>query len=765
MILPPQRWERRFLVALIIVASGLRTLFLVEVHDNPFFNNPTSDAYYYDAQAQSIAGGDVVGKGVFFRAPGYPYWLGLIYAVFGHSYLAVRIIQHVLGVISLLLLYFLSRRLFTPVVGAIASLLALFDPVLMYFEGQLLFDWFLTFLCLLWALMFSVAREQKNHRVWFFVSLLFGAICATRPTFLPLALPLFGYQLWDSFKTKGTRSVLRLGIVIASGLAIVILPVTIRNAVVGDDPVLVASQGGINFFIGNNPEADGYTARMPSDIGASWEIAEMTLYVEKQLGHHPSPSEESDFWYVKGLQFILQKPGDFLNLLIRKLYLFWNALEIPNNLDFYTFSRYSILLRVMPIGFWCVGPLGLLGMALAWKAHRGRLIAAFVMMYCAVMVMFFVCDRYRLPVVPFLCIFAAYALAELFQKLKQRGYRWLITSMVPLALLAVLVNSNAYEIQKEEPVHQFYMLGLVDLQHGQYVRAASYFGQASTYGKPIRNLYLHWGECEAALGHAEKAKENFRRELTYHPDSYGALAGMSVIFLGERGLDSAITYAMKAIPVKPFMPSAYVVLGQALYMQHNLARAESVLAAGSSECGAAFRYGNYLLAGVCLERGEIGKAEAEYRSVLRPGSSSQETEYEPSYLLPEEKRIGIDDRTLRAKASYGLGHVFVSRGRLDSAAACFRTSTQLSPGFADAWADLGVALLQSREFPEADSVMHKALSIQPDNFMYWYNYGSLLGSMHRFPEAAEAFKKTLSLRPGFPPALKDLDYVMRAARK
>src|SRR5512135_2321599 len=102
---PLHRREKLFLVALTIVASGLRVMFLSEVHDNPFFNNPTSDAYYYDAQAQSIAGGDVVGKGVFFRAPGYPYWLGVIYAVFGHEYLAVRIIQHVLGVVSLLLLY------------------------------------------------------------------------------------------------------------------------------------------------------------------------------------------------------------------------------------------------------------------------------------------------------------------------------------------------------------------------------------------------------------------------------------------------------------------------------------------------------------------------------------------------------------------------------------------------------------------------------------------------------------------------------------
>ena len=765
MIPPLQRWERLYLIALTILALGLRVLFLIEVKDNPFFNNPTSDAYYYDAQAQSIAGGDVVGREVFFRAPGYPYWLGSIYALFGHSYLAVRIIQHLLGMVSLVLLFLLGRRLFSPAVGMVASLLAFLYPVLMYFEGQLLFDWFLTFLCLLWVFIFLVTRERKAMGLWFVVSALFGLICVTRPTFLPLAIPLFVYPIWEHFKRTGARFAVRLGVVIAAGLAITILPVTLRNYIVGKDPVLVASQGGINFYIGNNPGADGYTARMPTDIGASWEISEMSFYVERQLGHRPTPSEESEFWYSKGLQFIVHQPTDFLKLVIKKLYLFWNALEIPNNLNFYTFSQYALLLRVMPVGFWCVGPLGVLGMMLAWRKQRGRMVVSFVTMYCVVMVMFFVCDRYRLPVVPFLCIFASFALVELFTSVKRKEFKPLMVYGGSLVLLAVLINGNAYKIEKEEPVHQSYMLGLIEQQHGNLVQAVSYFGQASVYGKSMRNLYLHWGECEAALGHTEEAKGKFRLELAYHPDSYGALADLSAMFLGERAMDSVIIYATRAISVKPFMPSAYVSLGQAYSLLHDLSRAESVLTAGSARCGKGFRYGNFLLAGVHLERGEVEKAESQYRSVLLPPPQQQDPGYEAAYLIPEEKKTGIDELTLQAKASYGLGHVFVSRRQLDSALTYFRQATHLSPALADAWADLGVGLLQKGEFSGADSAMREALKLQPDNYVYWYNYGSLLASMGRYPEAKQAFERTLSLRPGFLPAQKDLSYLTRVGQK
>ncbi len=490
----------------------------------------------------------------------------------------------------------------------------------------------------------------------------------------------------------------------------------------------------------------------------------MTYNVEKELGHHPKPSEDSAFWYAKGIGFVLHQPIDFVKLLVKKLYLFWNALEIPNNLDFYTFSQYSLLLRVMPVGFWCVGPLGAVGMILCWKRRRGRMIVALVMMYCFVMVLFFVCDRYRLPVVLLLCLFAAYALETLFGWFRRKDYRPVVLYGALLAPLALAMNSNLYHLPKEEPVHQFYMLGLIEQQHGDYGPASSHFAKAASYGKPMRNVYLHWGECEAALGHGDEAKENFRRELLYHPDSYGALADLSALFLAGRMLDSAILYGTRAIPIKPFMPVAYVSVGQAFTMLHDLARAESVLAEGSAKCGAEFRYGNYLLAGVYLEQGKIEKAELAYRSALLP-PRSERADYEPAYLIPEEKKMGIDEQTLRAKVLYGLGHVFVSRRQLDSAAACFRAATTASPSLADAWADLGVALLQTHAFPSAETAMREALRLQPDNFMYWYNYGSLLGAMKRFDEARQAFEKTLSFRPDFQPARKDLEVLTRVSGK
>ena len=50
------------------------------------------DAHGYDEWARRIAGGDWIGSEVFYQAPLYPYFLGVIYAIAGRDLLIVRIV-------------------------------------------------------------------------------------------------------------------------------------------------------------------------------------------------------------------------------------------------------------------------------------------------------------------------------------------------------------------------------------------------------------------------------------------------------------------------------------------------------------------------------------------------------------------------------------------------------------------------------------------------------------------------------------------------
>jgi hypothetical protein len=75
------------------VALLIRFLHVWQLSRSPFFDALLGDAHGYDEWARRIAGGEWIGTDVFYQAPLYPYFLGVIYKLFGHSLLVVRIIQ------------------------------------------------------------------------------------------------------------------------------------------------------------------------------------------------------------------------------------------------------------------------------------------------------------------------------------------------------------------------------------------------------------------------------------------------------------------------------------------------------------------------------------------------------------------------------------------------------------------------------------------------------------------------------------------------
>ncbi len=83
-----------------------------------------------------------------------------------------------------------------------------------------------------------------------------------------------------------------------------ILPVTLANTLSGDF-VLIASQGGVNFYIGNNPESDALRAVVPGTRTDWWGGYNDAIFMaEEALGRKLKPSEVSRYWYGRGLEFL-----------------------------------------------------------------------------------------------------------------------------------------------------------------------------------------------------------------------------------------------------------------------------------------------------------------------------------------------------------------------------------------------------------------------------------------------------------------------------
>ena len=155
--------QKKVLWSVFGTALAIRMAAFLSCQNSMLFNHPFGDAKWFDQWAMGIASGQWLGKGVFYLEPLYPYVLGLLYAVIGHSIMAVRFFQHMLGAGSCVLIALIGSRIFSRRAGLLAGLIASAYGLLIFYEAQLLKETLAVFL--LCALTLALL-EAKERREW-----------------------------------------------------------------------------------------------------------------------------------------------------------------------------------------------------------------------------------------------------------------------------------------------------------------------------------------------------------------------------------------------------------------------------------------------------------------------------------------------------------------------------------------------------------------------------------------------------------------------
>ena len=535
----------------VVVAFAIRLIHLSQLSASPLFEHPVMDAQVHHQWAQEFVDGKEwavdrrTGEPVpYFRAPLYIWFLGAIYSIFGvDAGFTPRLIQSLLGALSCGLVFLLGSRLFSRGVGLLSGLTMAGYWTAAYFDNELLIVPLLVFLNLLLLWLLVVASERRNWWTWAAAGLLLGLEAIARPNILLFAPVVCVWILWLE-KTDGAG--FRRGILscLSFGLALLapILPVTIRNAVVGHDSVLIASQGGVNFYIGNNPQTDGVTAIVPGTPSDWWGGFYATQELAEQaLGHKPKPSEVSQFFFDRAFSFWRQDPSRAVNRTLYKLRLFVYGMEYPNNKCIYTTTDlFTPISRWLPGSFWFVCPLGLLGLLLGFRRSlRLFPLWGFILVYTISIVIFFVTARYRMPVVYPLSIFAAHAVFWLAQKVRERATLKLVGGVGVLALathLTTYLPEHGYGFIQKNTGEALWTLGVELAERKQDQEALKYLRLASvalqqaidTSLSPERRAssqrllcqgLAHQGEVHERLGQLGPAADAYRRSFQMIPEN------------------------------------------------------------------------------------------------------------------------------------------------------------------------------------------------------------------------------------------------------
>ncbi len=415
------RKDRWWLIVILALLAVPRIIYLVSQSNSLYFHILFLDPYSYDSWALKILSEGWIGKEVFYQDPLYPYFLAFVYSIFGHSYMMVRIIQAVLGCATGMLIYLLASRLLNTRVASAAAIIYATYLEFVMFEGMIektSLGIFLStfFLYLLVSGAGNGSTEPKPYLL-FAAGFIAALACMVRGNLL-IFLPIV--VLWLLFRGAWNRGLLP-GIkpafaFAASALMVISLP-SIRNSIIAKEPVLITAQAGQNFYIGNNPTADG-SFRPPPFMVANPQVERISFSVvlEKKLGGKLSATEASRYWFRQSIFWIKSKPRDFTRLLWRKCRLFWGSYKLPDNMSWYFMELFSPLLRLSPLDYGAIISMAVVGMIISIPRRSHLLILyLFIITYSASVIAFFVVSRYRIVILPVLMIFAAASIVRFIE--------------------------------------------------------------------------------------------------------------------------------------------------------------------------------------------------------------------------------------------------------------------------------------------------------------------------------------------------------------
>jgi len=555
--------------AVFVLGLAIRLAYIGQIQAAGLGRYLRLDPLYYHQWGQRIAAGDWIGRDVFEMSPLYAYYLGALYRAFGEGQLLPRILQALLGAAVCGLLVLAGRRAFGRAEGIGAGLLfALYGPAIFY-DGQVMKTSLeVSFAALATLAFFTAERMGRSPAArWLFAGgVLMGLTALMRENIL-VAAPIFFF--WAVWPRPGVpaRARIAAGAAIVAGTVLPIAPFTIRNAVVAKELVLITSLGGENFYTGNNEIASGrYTPPPFVRPDPQFEHEDFRREASRRAERPLTRREASDFWYHEGARFVTSHPIRYLWLLGDKLLVFFNDFERPDNFSLYNFQRFSSVLAAPLPHFAWIAPLGLLGVGLSARRRGLTPFLVTLATFVASALIFFTQARYRMPVVPILCLFAAHALVALVAAARERRFGLLAGSGATLAVFVAIVllpagNTPLFGARNHALVAEMLLeAGRTDEAVAEYrasIAGIEAIPAADTGDAPamrglagahlgLARALLKLGSDREALEHLRLAAESPREDIRFA--AYSTMGAL----LGESGSPAAAAEALsRAVAERP----------------------------------------------------------------------------------------------------------------------------------------------------------------------------------------------------------------------
>lgn len=539
------------------LALVVRLLFRLEIAGDPLFSVLVIDARSYDRLARGIAAGDF-GAAPLWYAPLYPTLIGLFYRVFGPIPSAIPWMQHGLGAGTAALGVLLGAR-FSRTAGRVAGGMLALSPVLMHYEGQLLYASGAVFLTALFLLLWLRAMDRGGARTAVASGLAFSALLLLRTNavlFLPVAAVLL-------FRRRGPRPTLLFG----GASVLLLLPVLLYNGMAGGSWTPFTVNSGMIFATGFSEDSLGGRAmsRTPDDFGPDGAFQREA---ERRTGRSMTLAEASDFHRAEAMRRIRERPAWALGLTLRKLRLLASAREIDDNLGLPAASDRALLLRLWPASwaFFLVAGAAGATMLLRRPASRARTdgvaLGLWILVYGGSLLLFFVNARYRLPLLVPLAVLSGVAVGEAVDL--ARAGRWRELALPGLVAAIVAVPAFADPGVRADPSQVWSAVGASFLHDGRPAEALAILDRAVAADASNAAARHHRAMALAALGRPDEALVAAREATARDPELPDAWLLQGTLLARAGRLQEALPAFERAVSLAPRDAGALRNVAQAL---------------------------------------------------------------------------------------------------------------------------------------------------------------------------------------------------------
>ena len=363
------------------------------------------DELFYEAAALNIMSGYGYSIGGHLTAripPGYSIFLSFIYSIFGHHFIAIRIVQAIIDALMCVVIYIIAKRLFNEKVGILAGILCASHYFFLKAAQLIRPDTLQMFFIVISVLCWIRWRDKFLKRDAVLLGLTSSIAVMLKANIVILPFVFILIEFFNIVKNKQAKIsiFLKSAMIIIVVFSLPIIPWAVRNYKVYHAFVPLATDSGTALYSSYNPPEGKKFGIIPDDV------------VMRDAKKIKSEAERSKYLTSKTKEYVLSHKKKVMRLLLYKTLFFWSIFDwetLGDGKGVYNFSSAFIL------------PLSILGLIILRKRIKHFVTIVIPIVYMFLLALIFQgLPRFRMPIEPFLIIFASFSITYLLRKFSKK---------------------------------------------------------------------------------------------------------------------------------------------------------------------------------------------------------------------------------------------------------------------------------------------------------------------------------------------------------